>query len=314
VSGSAESSGAKEAGLYLAELLKGAPYRLRWSRPGWITRGRQSELHHAAVAHVLEEYLHAHPREDRRNDHSIGYTQLASLVSNALTGKRLSSETLGVFIDAFRVSREHADRLSRIHSGLETIHLVSNASTVPLDTVTALSSRNYTTRYVHDHHYVGSDGFPHRHETLLIVQANANGVDRYVYAVDTDHLTVEALTGEILGAPYVEPSGRDVIDIIFNHPLAAGDTYILKYETTFQCKSLPSPAFKRLVTVRTEYAEVKVTFHPSRLPKEIREADWKSIESDPDIDAVATLDDYHSVTRFLKGVENSGYGFTWEWR
>lgn len=314
MSGSAKSSSAREAGLYLAELLKGVPYRSRWSRPGWMTRAREGELHHAAVAHVLGEYLRAHPREGRENDLFIEYTQLASLVSNALTGKRLSSETLEIFIGAFRIRKEDADRLFRIHSGVETVHLVSTTSTVQLNSVSSLAAHNHTTRYVHDHHYLGFDGFPYRHEALQVIEAKTNGVDRYAYAFDADQLTVQALTGETLGAIYKAPGDRQVIDIVFDHSLTIGETYVFKYETTFQYRSRPSPKFRRVATARIEYAEVKVTFHPSRLPREVREANWRDMEADPDIEADVILDDYHTVTRFLKGVENRGYGFIWEWR
>lgn len=314
MSGSAESPDAKRAGLYLAELLKQEPYKSRWDRPEWKMRARNSDLHHTAIAHVLADYLRVHPRESRKNDNCIEYSQLGPLVSNAVSGKRLGGETLQVFISAFQMRDEHADRLRRIHGGTSAIHVVPSESGVSLNTLATRGPISHATRYVQDHHYLGLGGLPYRHETFQVIEAMASGVDRYVYAFDTDHLTVEVLTGGKLSAPYVTLNRIHAIDIVFDRALGLGETHPLKYETTFRYESQPLPEFRRFSTARIEYAEVKVTFHPAWLPKRIWEADWDTLDGSPRSSRPGNLDKYYTVTRYLRDVRNSGFGFIWEWR
>jgi hypothetical protein len=313
VSGSAESLGAQEAGRYLAELLKCEPYRSLWNRPDYMTRHRESELHHTAVASVVAEYLQIHPREGRPRDRDALPSNLVPLVSKALNGVSLGTETLQVFISAFKINTEHAARLWRVHSDANTARLVSVLSAVPLDTIAALPARRHRTHSVHDHHYLDAHGVPYRHETLQVIEATVDGLDRYAYAFDTDTLTVEVLTGGTLGQPYSVPNGVHAVDILFGQPLALGQRHTIKYETTFRYQTPQEPHFKRMVTVHVEYADVTITFHRAKLPKEVWEAEWKTLDSEPAIGNAVLLDTYQTVSRQLKEVENIGYGFAWRW-
>lgn len=314
MSGGAESPGAQEAGLYLAELLKHDPYRRRWNLPDWVQRARKGGLHHTAIARALARHLHSRPRKGKEDgDEHAKLSQLVPLVSNALNGVRLSGETLQLFIAAFGITSEHANRLWRLHSGSETIHLLPDSSAVPLETVAALPSRRHITHFVNDHHYLGLKGLPYRHETSQVIEATADGLDRYAYAFDTDCLTVEVLTGGTLGPPYSVSNGIHAVDILFDHPLVLGQRHALKYETTFRYESQPPSEFRRVVTVRVEYAEINITLHQAKLPKRVWEADWKDIASEPVRGAAVTPDDYRTVRRFIRDVENTGFGFVWEW-
>lgn len=314
MSGSAESPGAKEAGRYLAELLKHEPYRRRWNRPDWVKRARKSELHHTAVARVLARHLQGNPRTGREdNDERVKPSQLVTLVSNALNGVRLSGESLHLFIAAFDITSEHAGRLRRLHSDSGTIQLLPGPSAVPLDTLAALPARMHTTHFVHDHHYLGPKGLPYRHETSQVIEATADKLDRYVYAFDTSFLTVEVLSGGTLGAPYSAPGGIHAVDIMFDHPLQLAQRYAFKYETTFRYEVQPPLEFRRVVSVRVDYAEVKITFHPAKLPARIWEADWEGVTSEPVTGHTVTPDDYRTVRRFIRDVENTGFGFVWKW-
>jgi hypothetical protein len=312
MSGSAESPGAREAGRYLAELLKRRPYRLLWDRPDYVTRQRGGELHHTAVARVLAEHLHVHPREGR-SDSNILPSKLVPLVSKALNGVSLSGELLGSFVEAFKINSEHATRLWRLHGDNNTIRLVSDASAVPLDTIAALPARRHNTHSVHDHHYLDARGMPSRHETLQVIEATVDGLDRYPYAFNTDALTVEVLTGGTLGQLYSVPNGVHAVDIIFDKPLPLGQRHTLKYETTFRYQSPQEPHFRRMVTVHVEYADVTVTFHRAKLPKHVWEADWQTMDSEPVLGMTATPDAYQTVARPLRDVDNRGFGFAWEW-
>jgi hypothetical protein len=313
VSGSAESVGAKEAGRYLAELLTYRPYRLFWDQPELVRRTRKSELHYTAIAHALAEYLHVHPREGRPEDRNVEANGLTPLVSKTLNGVALGSETLKLFILAFRINREHATRLWNLRDGDGAIRLLPDHSAIPLDTIAAIPARRHITHSVHDHHYLGANGIPWSHQTLQVIEATVDGLDRYTYASDTHALTVEVFIGGKLGQPYDLPHGIHAVDIFFDHPLALGQRHTVKYETTFRYRTMPPPEFRRVATVRVEDVDSKVTFHPARLPKRVWQATWPDMASEPVLERALTLDDYHTVSVVLKDIENLGFGFVWEW-
>jgi hypothetical protein len=312
--GDAQSSAVEQASMYLAQLLKREPYRSRWNRPEWKTRTRDRDLHHAAIARVLANYLHEHPRESRKSDKNVEYTQLVPLVSKALSGKSLSAETLRVFAGAFKLRDEHIERLWRIHDGTGSIHAIAASPTVPTDTVIALNPGKHTTRYAYDHHYLGPDGRPYRHEALQVIEALADGTDRYAYAFDPGQVTVEVQVGGALGTPYTAPNGVHAIDILFDRLLSAGEIHAFKYETTFGYDFTPGSEFRRSSKMLIKYAEIKVIFHPTRLPKQIWEADWGKLGEAPHQLEPVALDSYYTVTRHLTDVQNHGFGYVWAWR
>ena len=146
-----------------------------------------------------------------------------------------------------------------------------------------------------------------------MIEATADGLDRHPYVFDTDHLTVEVLAGGALGVPYSVPNGLHAVDILFDHPLALGQRHALKCETTFRYESQPPLEFRRFATVRIEYADVEVTYHPAKPPKRVWEAEWKGLASEPVRGKAITPDDYRTVRRFIREVENTCFGFIWEW-
>lgn len=313
MSGSAESPGALEAAQYLAELLKADLYRPLWDRPDYTARQQGSRLHRTAIATVLAQYLHSHPREGRPEDRDVLPSQLVPLVSKVINGKSLGTETLRIFIEAFKIRREHEILLWRLHGGTNTVRLLPDASAVPLDTVIALPHGRHRTRFVLDHHYLGVNGLPQRHETFQVIEATVESLDRYAYAFDTDSLTVEVMTGGTLGQPYTVPNGVHAVDILFDRPVALGQWHAFQHETTFRYISQPSPEFRRAVTVNVEHADIKVTFHSRKLPKRVWEAAWEDVASEPVKGDVVTLDDYRTACHRLKAAENTVFGLVWDW-
>ena len=53
------------------------------------------------------------------------------------------------------------------------------------------------------------------------------------------------------------------------------------------------------VTANVEYADIKVTFHPRKLPKTVWEAQWADVTSEPVSGNVIPLDDYRTATARL---------------
>jgi hypothetical protein len=314
VTASATSPGASDAGRYLALLLARRPYRQRWDKPQYVRRGRRDQLHHTAIAQVVADYLQASPREGRPEDRDVEPGQLLSLISNALNGVRLSHETVQVFIAAFEISREDAERVWQIHGGAATVRMLTDPPVVPAETAAALLSDRHRTHSVHDHHYLGADGLPYKHETLQVIEAAVAGLDRYAYAFDTDALTVEVLLGGRLTGPlYHAKAGIYAVDILLDRALGLGERHTLKYQTTFRYRTRPEPEFRRAMSVRVEDADLKVTFHRMRRPKAVWWAQWDSLTGEIVDKEEVELDDYQTASRYLSGVENVIAGFTWLW-
>lgn len=312
--GSSTSPGAHAAGLYLAELLK-RRYRHRWYQPQGIVRMAGSDLHHIAIARILARHIRAHPRKGRESDDErIEPHQLESLVSYALGGVRLSHATLQLFIDAFLINKGDANRLWQIYEGTERIRLLVGPPAVPPDTAAALRPGRHRTHSVHEYHYLGTDRLPCRHETLQVIEATVDGFDRHAYAFDSDALTVEVFMGGQITEPlYRVNDDIYAVDIVLSHPLKAGELCTLKYETTFRYMTPPQPEFRRAINVVIDWLDVKVVFHPARKAKRAWWAIWESLEGNLIEKEFVELDEYYTLRRYLKDVENTVVGFIWEW-
>jgi len=75
-------------------------------------RSRPGEITQLAVAQVLARYLWSHPRA--AGDEDALPRQLKDTVGRALAVALLSRPTLALFIDAFGISGEQADRPWRV--------------------------------------------------------------------------------------------------------------------------------------------------------------------------------------------------------
>jgi hypothetical protein len=320
-----ESPEAQQAVRYLLELLKLSPYRQVWHQSALMTRAQEGDIHHSAVAQVLANYLHRDPREDHPDDQVIKSKQLEPVISRAFSRGHMSSQTLHLFIKAFRIKPDEAARLWRFYEGTDTVRLLADPPVVPEATTAHLRPGRHRTHAVYEHHYLGEDRRPYRHETLQVIEATADGLDRHAFAFDTQALTVEALMGGTIPDP-IYPVSSDIyaVDIMLTSPLTLRERCVLRYETTFRYASLPKPEFRRAVTIHKsdlhpeavvsiDSLELRVTFHPKRRPRQIWWAVWKDVEGDvADLEPVC-LDDYFTAARYQRQVSNSIVGFTWEW-
>jgi hypothetical protein len=310
----ATATGATQAGLYLADLLRHR-YRRRWYRPAQIQRMPKSGLHNGSIARVLAGYLNVHPREGHPEDLFATWKQLETMVSLAVRGQRLTGETLRLFTGAFQITADDAARLWRAYEDPRTILvLADSAAAVPPGTTAALRSRQHRSLFVQDHHYLGSDRLPYRHETIQMIEATVDGYDRYAYAFDTDTATVEVLAGGQLPDP-VYSVGDDVyaVDIVLDAPLMRGQRHLLHCETTFHYVSGPPAEFRRALSVPVDAVDCMVTFHPARKPRRAWWTSWQSLKGEIVERDEAPLDEHCTIRRHVRYAENAVFGFTWEW-
>ena len=121
------AAGRRAAASYLHELLqRPGAYRRLWEQH--VVRARPGEITQLAVAEVLARYLWSYPRVP--GDADVLPHQLKDTVSRALSGRLLSRSALSLFIEAFGLSGQEADRLWRLWEGSGTISVLSGTRAV----------------------------------------------------------------------------------------------------------------------------------------------------------------------------------------
>jgi hypothetical protein len=314
------AAGRRAAATYLRELLlRPGRYRRVWEQHA--IRIRAGEINQLAVGEALARHLWSAPRVT--GDSDVTAHQLKDTVARALTGRLLSRGALSMFIDTFGFSGQEEDRLWRLWEGSAAISVLAGNSAMPAESLAevaaALGPRKHQTVSMHDHVYVGPDGRLASTRTLKVVEAIADGLDRVPYLYDTNAATLE--TGQGCG----DPTGslyriRDDVyatDIPLTKSLALGETLTLEYWTSYHLPgNLADPhecEFRRAALGRLENFDLRVEFHPDRLPDSVWWAVWDGVEGEIAEQERVTLDSQHSAHRYLRSLEKAVAGFRWSW-
>jgi len=320
VSDTPAAAGRRAAASYLRELLqRPGGYRRLWEQH--VIRARSGEITQLAVAEVLARRLWSYPRVP--GDVDVLPHQLKDTVSRALSGKLLSRSTLSLFIDAFGISDAEADRLWRLWEGSGTISILSGPRAVTPRTEqelhAAIGPRRHQTLSLHDHLSVGAEGLPVRTRTLQVVEAIADGLDRIPFLYDTKALTLEVGQGcvELTGDLYQVSDELFVAYIPLTRALEAGETTTLEYWATYQYPGDPldphEREYRRAVMGRLENFDIRVEFHPDKLPSGVWWATWDGVEGRIIQQEAVSLDTQHSAHRYLRFIEKTVAGFHWAW-
>jgi hypothetical protein len=306
------TAGAQAASAYLCELLlRPGRYRRRWEQ--YAARSRHGQINQLAVAEVLAHYLWEHPRT--KGDIDVLPRQLKDTTSRALSGKLLSKAALTLFTDAFGLDANERDQLQKLWEGSVRVRVLSGPAGIPEGRLEDLGPSAYRTLSLHDHHYLGPDGRPARHRTLQVVEAQRPGVDRVLYVADTNALSIEVGQGcnGLAGPVRKVAEGLFAVDMLLACELAEGETATLEYETHFHYVSQPEPEFRRTVAVSLENLDIRVQFHPGKLPRSVDRAVWDGIDGPVVASEPAELDSQFAVHRFLRVAQQTVVGFRWDW-
>lgn len=308
------------AATYLNELLlRPGRYRRRWEQ--YAERSRPGRVNQLAVAEVLARYRWDHPRAE--GDTELLARQLKDTVLRAMSGKMLSSATLSLFVGAFGFTDAEAQRLRRLWAGSDRISVLSGPRAMRpelmAEVASVLGPPGYQTVSLHDHLTVGEDALALRVRTLKVIEAITDGLDRIPFIHDTDALTLEVGQGCKGVSGYLRHVKDDVytMDILLAKTLALGETLTLEYWTTYhylddridegKCQ------YRRAVMRRAENFDIRVEFHPQRLPRGLWWAVWNGVDGEVISKEAATLDSQHSAHRYMRVLEKTVVGFYWEW-
>jgi hypothetical protein len=281
-------------------LLRPGEYRSRWEQG--TVREADSDRDRA-VARVLEG----------AGERPLG-TELTEVARRALEGTELSPPVADAFVDGFGLTARHAQRLRDLLRGSPTVRVISGHTLPPPERYQTGPLRHETLS-LHELHILGPDGKPAEHETIQVIRATVDGVDSVPYRFDTDELMVEVIRGGRVGdRPYRVNDSIFGVDIVLHRPLAAGETALMQYRSTFFYKSAPPPEFRRGVLRRTRDLTMWVKFHPQRLPARVFRAKWDRLDLGRVIERVVVEpDDELSVHHRFGTVEKAVVGFYWEW-
>ncbi len=314
------AAGRRAAAAYLRELLqRQGPYRRLWEQH--VVRARSGDITQLAVAEVLARHLWSYPRAG--GDADVLPHQLKDTVSRALSGRLLSRSTLSLFIDAFAFSDDEADRLWRLHEGSGMITVLSGPRAVTPQTEAelhaAIGPRRHQTLSMHDHVNVGPGGQLHRARTLQVIEAIVDGVDRIPFLYDTKALTLEVGQGctQLSGDLYQVSEDVFGTHIHLARVLNAGETATLEYWVTYQYPGdrLDSQQreYRRGVMRRLENYDMRVEFHPDKLPAHVWWAIWDGVDGGILEEEPVAPDQQNSVHRYLRFIEKTVVGFRWTW-
>jgi hypothetical protein len=314
------AAGRRAAARYLRELLqRPGGYRRLWEQH--VIRARSGEITQLAVAEVLARWLWSYPRVP--GDVDVLPHQLKDTVSRALSGRLLSRSTLSLFIDAFGFSDAEGERLWRLYEGSGTISVLSGPRAVTPRTEqelhAAIGPRRHQTLSLHDHVHIGAEGLPARTRTLQVIEAIADGLSRIPFLYDTKALTLEVGQGctELTGDLYQVSDELFVTYISLAKILDAGETATLEYSTTYQYPGNPADPhereYRRAVVGRLENFDMRVEFHPDKLPSSIWWGTWEGVDGGIIEQEPVALDSQHSVHRYLRFIEKTVAGFHWDW-
>jgi hypothetical protein len=289
---SAVPTGAQAAAAYLRELLlRPGRYRRRWEQ--YAERSRKGQVNQLAVAEVLAHYLWEHPRA--AGDADVLPRQLKDTASRALQGKLLSKATLVLFMEAFGLGTWERKQLLKLWEGTAGARVLSGPRAIRDDTASALGSP--------------------RHRTIQVIESLVDDLDRVPYRTDTNAVTIEVGMGcNGLAGPFYQPVAElFVVDMLLAKPLAAGETATLEYTTGFHYPQPPPPEFRRIVQYHVESLDIRVEFHPDRLPRDVAWAVWDGMDGPIVEREPVSMDSQFAVHRYLRLAEKTVVGFRWDW-
>jgi hypothetical protein len=200
--------------------------------------------------------------------------------------------------------------------GSAHVRVLSGPRAIRDDKAGMLGSRRVKTLSLHDHHYVGADAMPAKHRVIQVIEAIVDDVDRIPIRADTNAVTIEVGQGfSGLAGPVYQPIAElFAVDMFLVKPLAAGETTTLEYWVSFHYADVPPPPeFRRVVQFFVENLDIRVEFHPDKLPANVEWAVWDGLDGPIVEREKVTLDSQCAAHRYLRLAEKTAVGFHWDW-
>ncbi|MFI0404774.1 multiprotein-bridging factor 1 family protein [Actinomadura sp. 3N508] len=151
--------------------------------------------------------------------------------------------------------------------------------------------------------------------TQVVFQARTDGVDRHiaVYYCENDMLPDIRRTSYCrLGRVRAE-GGVTAAELLFEHPLQRGDTYMVEYEFGYSDDGPEATFYQRWFRFPVHTYLLRVQFEPDALPTHFHRT-WQPNVSTPSADVrELRLSGWHSVHMADLEVRPGVHGIRWEW-
>ncbi|MEU5695689.1 hypothetical protein [Actinosynnema sp. NPDC020468] len=230
--------------------------------------------------------------------------------NRALTGK-LTEKVLENFVRAFEITEPDARELWSIWHGEKHSLVVVGT----LERRADLPAHGHETVSVDEDHHIGANGFPARHEVRQTIRAVGAELAGFPYFFDTNAVDVRLVSGGTQGEMTRHSEHLWRVMFTFGKPVALGATKFFHYTQNFNYTEPPDPDYRRCIYNRYNGWNVRVHFHPDRLPGTVWWAEWENDRPDSPIKyrEPVELDDGLAAHRSLLSIERAVAGFVWDW-
>ncbi|WP_436496229.1 XRE family transcriptional regulator [Actinokineospora sp. HUAS TT18] len=169
----------------------------------------------------------------------------------------------------------------------------------------------------HDLVTVGPDRDEQSIVSRQVLRADADGPDRWVVIMHIDDHdrplpVIRALRNCAVGRSVLRPGdGLLVTELLFERPLARGETVITEHEMVNQAPCPLATNYERKFRRPVREFVVEVAFHPSALP--VRCEQFSRVGAEAEQVNEAVLDGSQSVHSVALNFGPGVYGYRWEW-
>jgi hypothetical protein len=292
----------RHVGEALRHLLGSPGAKAIWAKHA-IRRGR-GELNYRAIATAVAVTVH---------DDATRASGIHKRIAAAVDTGRASRVTVDELADTFQFPSEARSALCVMPTASD-----EDAQRM-LDAIldTGIGQRPYRTVLLREHHYLGPDGLPRRHETVQTIAATRDGVDvvDYRYVPGDGIVSVEVTDGGVVIDSTPAREGVVATHIKLDRRLSQHETMPLTYVSTFDYNTAPEQAFRRGTSAQVELIDILVTFDSARLPTMVWEVEWADQDGAvvTQIQRVHPDSRNHSVHLFRPNPGRTFLGFRWEW-
>jgi hypothetical protein len=292
-------------------LLKPGPYRDRWE--AYAHDISPGEVNQSAVCQVIAQHLW--DKGERSEGDMKLPRKLKDRISRTLTDEDLSLETVRWLVAGFRLSQHDAQRVYELYrADIAPRTVVGNLP--PRSGAAETRAPVHQTELLFEHHWIGPAGLPVRHHTQQTIFSLVDGLESYRCGLDTQEAEVRVRRGGKASDIYPVGDGHYALNIVFPHALRYGEEHYLDYWTLLHYSRPPPAEFRRAMHQRVEHLDMRVEFHPRKLPSRLWWAQWRDYRdarAEVTEREIMALDEDRSARKYLDSAERAVVGFYWEW-
>ncbi|MFI6479162.1 hypothetical protein ACIBH1_14610 [Nonomuraea sp. NPDC050663] len=169
----------------------------------------------------------------------------------------------------------------------------------------------------HDHVTLGPDRDERSVRTRAVFQARSDGVDRHVAVYHNERGRLpDEITASCCRAGRTRTDadeGIAVVELLFDRPLSAGETYVVEYEVRFDPPGPPAHYYERWFRFPAHSYLLTVQFDRAAPPARVTRVRQANVRRAPDEVSELRLGGWNTAHIAGVAVEPGVHGMRWEW-